>query len=216
MNFKLGDFVRFVDENLEGHITRIIDKDTIGVTDANDFEIPVLASKVTLVHGEMNRDDDPVDTGDGGASAIPQPTTKGFVKEGIYLALVSDPQNHAIAHFHLLNETSYQLLLSFTTERNGNFKGEFSGTLAPSSTKKIYSAKLGDIHSWPKFRLEVLYYSSSNIEPKAPLVYHQSIKGKDLSVAKQEIGLLKDKGWQIKLDSLAPVIDVEKLKQSFQ
>ena len=44
MQFKLGDFVRFVDENIEGYITRIIDKDTIGVTDSNDFEIPVQAA----------------------------------------------------------------------------------------------------------------------------------------------------------------------------
>ena len=57
MDLKLGDFVRFVDENIEGYITRIIDKDTIGVTDLNDFEIPVLASKVTLVHGDVHDND---------------------------------------------------------------------------------------------------------------------------------------------------------------
>jgi hypothetical protein len=216
MNLKLGDFVRFVDENLEGHITRIIDKDTIGVTDANDFEIPVLASKVTLVHGEMNRADDNEGGNTGDAAAIQALSEKEFIKEGVFLALITDPQNHAIAHFHLLNETSYQLLLSFTTERNGDFKGEFAGSVAPGSAKKIYSAKLGDIHSWPKFRLELLYHSTSNIEPQAPLVYHQSIKGKDLSVAKQEIAMLKEKGWQIRLDSSAPVLDLEKLKASFQ
>lgn len=212
MNLKLGDFVRFVDENLEGHITRIIDKDTIGVTDANDFEIPVLASKVTLVHGDHTRADDLEEN----TSSPQAPIAKDFIKEGIFLALITDPQNHAIAHFHLVNETSYQLLLSFTTERQGDFKGEFSGLVAASSAKKIYSAKLGDIHSWPKFRLELLYHTSANIEPQAPLLYYQNIKGKDLSVAKQEIVLLKEKGWQIKLDSSAPMIDLEKLKQSFQ
>lgn len=216
MNLKLGDFVRFVDENLEGHITRIIDKDTIGVTDANDFEIPVLASKVTLVHGEMNRADDNEAGNNDDASLIQPLTSKEFIREGIFLGLITDPQNHAIAHFHLVNETSYQLLLSFTTEKNGEFKGEFAGPVGPGSTKKIYSAKLGDIHTWPKFRIEALYYTTQSVEPKEPLAYHQSIKGKDLSVAKQAIPLLKDKGWQIQLDAPAHVIDLEKLKQSFQ
>ena len=51
MKYKLGDFVRFVDEKMEGHVTRIFDEQMIGVTGEDDFEIPVLASKVTTVHG---------------------------------------------------------------------------------------------------------------------------------------------------------------------
>ena len=51
MKHKLGDFVRFVDEKMEGFVTRIINDDMIGVTGDDDFEIPVLASKVTSVHG---------------------------------------------------------------------------------------------------------------------------------------------------------------------
>ena len=211
MNLKLGDFVRFVDENLEGHITRIIDKDTIGVTDANDFEIPVLASKVTLVHGEMKREDDYAEVSESKPLA-----TAEFITEGINLALITDQQNHALAHFHLVNETSYDLLVSFTTEKAGNFKGEFAGIMASSSTRKVYAAKLGDIHSWPKFRIEILFHTSANKEPKAPIVYHNNIKGKDLSVAKEQVALLKEKGWKIKLDVPAPSLDLEKLRQSFQ
>ena len=37
--FKLGDFVRFVDEKREGYVTRIIDAQTFGVTDTDVFEI---------------------------------------------------------------------------------------------------------------------------------------------------------------------------------
>ncbi|TKC07286.1 hypothetical protein [Pedobacter frigoris] len=209
MNYKLGDFVRFVDENLEGYITRIIDKDTIGVTDANDFEIPVLASKVTLVHGEVPEDE---------ITASKQTTITAqtpFVSDGIYLAIVSDQHSNSVGHFYLVNETSFQLPVSFSTEQGGNFKGEFVNIIAAGSTKKIYSAQLGDIHSWPKFRLEILYHTSLNIAPKPPIVFHQSIKGKDLSVAKQEITLLKQKGWLIKLDQPEAIIDADKLKASF-
>lgn len=56
MGFKIGDLVRFVDEPIEGHITSFQSNDLIGVTDDTGFEIPVQASKLTLVHGNMRRD----------------------------------------------------------------------------------------------------------------------------------------------------------------
>lgn len=209
MDLKLGDFVRFVDENIEGYITRIIDKTTIGVTDSNDFEIPVLASKVTLVHGDIP-DNDIVSNRP--ATAAPE---TAFVTEGVYLALITDQHSNSVVHFHLVNESSFQLLSSFTTEKNGVFKGEFAGIIAANSNKKIYSAQLGDIQIWPKFRLEVLFNTPASFEPKAPIIFHTNIKGKDLSVAKEEIGPLKQKGWIIKLEEQETIVDAEKLKASF-
>ncbi len=211
MNYKLGDFVRFVDENLEGYITRIIDKDTIGVTDSNDFEIPVLASKVTLVHGEVPEDDIV-----GNRPNISIPETE-FIAEGVFLGIITDQHSSSVAHFHLVNDSSFQLLTSLSTEKEGKFKGEFAGIISPGTTKKIYSAQLADIQLWPKFRIEVLFNTTANIEPKPPVTFNQAIKGKDLSVAKVEIALLKQKGWLIRLDESqsTSIIDAEKLKQSF-
>ena len=211
MNLNLGDFVRFVDENIEGTITRIIDKDTIGVTDANDFEIPVLASKVTLVHGDIPDDNTVVNNRQTVAAPVAE-----FKKEGIYLGLIADQHSAVVAHFHLINETSFQLLASMTTEKAGTYKGEFAALIPANSTKKIYSANMGDIQLWPKFNIEVLFSTAANIEPPAPLVYSESIKGKDLSVAKIEIALLKQKGWLIRLDVPEPVLDMQKLKEKFQ
>lgn len=209
MQFKLGDFVRFVDENIEGYITRIIDKDTIGVTDSNDFEIPVQATKVTLVHGEIP-DNDIVSN----RPAVVVPEAQ-FIKEGIYLGLITDQHSSSVAHFHLVNESSFQLLTSLTTEKGDHYKGEFAAIIPAHSTKKIYSAQLGDIQIWPKFKLEILFHTPADVEPKSAIVYHERIKGKDLSVAKEEIALLKQKGWLIRLDAPEALIDADKLKESF-
>ncbi|MHA4893191.1 hypothetical protein ACXZ1K_00455 [Pedobacter sp. PWIIR3] len=211
MDLKIGDFVRFVDENLEGYITRIIDKETIGVTDANDFEIPVMASKVTLIHGE-------IPTGSKLASNTAgqiQPIPTQFIKEGVFLAMVSDQHISSVAHFHLVNETSFTLLTSLSTEKNGAFKGEFAGIIHPNSTAKLYSANMSDIQLWPKFRLEILFNTKGDIESPEPILYNQALKGKDLSVAKVDIALLKTKGWSIRLDTPPPVLNAEKLKESF-
>lgn len=210
MNLNLGDFVRFVDENIEGYITRIIDKDTIGVTDANDFEIPVLATKVTLVHGDIPEDNDVVSNRPASIAPVAE-----FKKEGVYLALITDQHSTAVAHFHLVNETSFQLLASLYTEKSDTYKGEFAGAIPAGGTKKIFSANLGDIQLWPKFNIEILFSTPSNVAPPAPLVYSQQIKGKDLSVSKVEIALLKQKGWLIRLDEPEPLLDLQKLKASF-
>lgn len=209
MQFKLGDFVRFVDENIEGYITRIIDKDTIGVTDSNDFEIPVQATKVTLVHGEIP-DNDIVSN----RPAVVVPEAE-FIKDGIFLGLITDQHSSSVAHFHLVNNSSFQLLASLTTEKGDHYKGEFAAVVPAHATKKIYSAQLGDIQIWPKFRLEILFHTTANVAPKEPIVYHERIKGKDLSVAKEDIALLKQKGWLIRLDAPEALIDAEKLKESF-
>lgn len=209
MNYKLGDFVRFVDENLEGYITRIIDKDTLGVTDANDFEIPVLASKVTLVHGDVS---DNTSTEIDVKTAI---TEAQFIKDGIHLAIATDQHSNSVGHFYIVNESSFLLLSSFSTEKDGNSKGEFAGIIPANSTKRIYSVQLGDIHSWPKFRLEILFHTPLNTVHKPPLTFLKAIKGKDLSIAKKDIKLLNQKAWQFTLDSIDLEIDAEKIKASF-
>ena len=211
MELKLGDFVRFVDENLEGYVTRIIDKDMIGVTDSNDFEIPVMASKVTLIHGEIPDGNTIV----GNRPAVKASAPVEFVKTGIYIGLVSDQHSAAVAHFHLINNTSFDLLISLTTEKGGHFKGEFAGAVLAHTAKKIYSANMGDIQLWPKFRLEAIFHTSADQEPPQPIIFEQSIKGKDLSVAKEEIALLKTKGWLIRLDTPEVPLDLNKLKDSF-
>jgi hypothetical protein len=210
MDLKLGDFVRFVDENLEGYVTRIIDKETIGVTDANDFEIPVLATKVTIIHGEIP-DNDNIVSNRPKAVAVPEV----FVNEGIYLGLVSDQHSVSVAHFHLVNDTSFDLLIGLTTEKAGHFRGEYAGSVLAHSTKKIYSANMSDIQLWPKFKLQILYHTTADVDTPAPILYYESLKGKDLSVSKVDIAQLKAKGWLIRLDPPPAILDVEKLKESF-
>ena len=47
--YKIGDYVRFLNEKQEGVVTRIIDHQLVGVTIDGDFEITVLANEIVLV-----------------------------------------------------------------------------------------------------------------------------------------------------------------------
>jgi hypothetical protein len=209
MKYKLGDFVRFVDERMEGYVTRIIDETMIGVTGEDDFEIPVLASKVTSVHGHQTG----VKAGNINQSSAIIPAAEFKVK-GVYLGVVSDNKAASVVHFHLVNDTSNQLLATLKTEKQ-QFKGEYVGIIAPGSSAVIYSAQLADIQLWPKFNLQVLYYTQQDIAPEAPLLFNEKFKAKDFSGAKKVVPVINQQGWLIRLDEPEIVLDAEKLKESF-
>lgn len=210
MKYKLGDFVRFVEEKREGYITRIIDDQTIGVTGEDDFEIPVLASKVTSVHGReaavaaAKQQEETAETAAG-----------EFVAKGIYLAVIPEKQVTSVVQFYLINNTSYQILASFTTEKSQEFKGEYAGMVAPKTAVKVYSAALPDISIWPKFIFQLLYHSKQKVDFLDPLIYEERFKAKDFAGAKTAVHVLNQQGWQFQLDIGEVKVDAQKLKESF-
>ena len=209
MKYKLGDFVRFVDEKLEGFITRIIDEQMIGVTGDDDFEIPVPAAKVTLVHGYKAPGTATINPADKSPILAAE-----FKTKGVYLGVVPDEKANSVVHFHLINDTSFQLLATLITEKQG-FKGEYAGIIGPNSSAKVYSAQLADLQIWPKVVLNVLYFTAQDIEAPSPLTFAEKFKAKDFSGNKKNLPVINQQGWLIRLDEPELVIDAEKLKASF-
>ena len=209
MDFKLGEFVRFVDEKYEGYITRIIDENMIGVTGDDDFEIPVPANKVTRVHGHVYK-------GIENQAIAEQASASGeFRTTGVYLAVAPDNSKSSVVYFYLVNETSYQLLLTLNTEKDSRLKGSFAGIIAPQTASKIFSASLTELHNWPEFYIQALFYSSMETSQKPPLLFEVKFNAKNFSGSKKEAPLLKQQAWIFRLDSEELVIDPEKLKESF-
>jgi len=209
MDYRLGEFVRFVDEKREGYITRIIDDNMLGVTGDDDFEIPVPANKVTRVHGRM-----PEGIEDQSFAEKKVPAAE-FKHSGIFLAMISDPNKGSVVHFHFLNDTSFQLMVTLSTEKSGKHKGYFAGIVAPGTTLKIYSASLTDLNIWPTFLVQILYYSSQEVTVPDPVVFSEKFRARDFSGAKKQLPLLKENGWLFRLDKEEITIDPQKLKESF-
>jgi hypothetical protein len=209
MNYKLGEFVRFVNERREGYITRIIDESTLAVTDDDGFEIPVLASQVTRVHGKSDITDDST------LEKLSSTNASEFIGKGIFLALCPDKKSPSVLHFHLVNSSSWQLLFTFYTRNKNHTKGEYSGILKALSTEKIYSCSLNELDLWPEFKIMALLFSPGNEEIQKPIEFTEKFKAKDFSGAKKQHELLDHAGWLIQLDSPEVLIDAEKLKESF-
>lgn len=209
MQFKLGDFVRFVDEKREGYITRIIDAQTLGVTDTDGFEIPVAISNLTTVHGHEPNVVKP----DEFSPALTVVDDK-FIEEGVYIAVVEAHKASSVVHFTLLNRSSYQLLASLKTDLKGKYRGEFAGIIQAKGQAQLYSQNLADIEIWPEFNFQLLFFTTGNLKPKAPLILNRKFRAKDFSVSKGLINELNKYGWLIRLDEPVPLIDAQKLKES--
>ncbi|WP_029287453.1 Smr/MutS family protein [Pedobacter sp. R20-19] len=212
MKFKLGDFVRFVDEKREGYVTKIIDAQTLGVTDEDGFEIPVAISNLTSVHGH-------------GAVAeehdAPKPVQVNVpliskIENGIYVAVATDNKAGNVVHFHLQNQSPGVLLVSLTTERKEKYAGAFHGIIEAYQSALVYSASLADLDLWPEFSFQILISAKTDVKPVDPLVIRKKFRAKDFSSEQKELPIAKNKGWLIRLDDLAPItIDAQKLKESF-
>lgn len=208
INFKLGEFVRFVEERREGYVTRIIDEQTLAVTDEDGFEIPVLASQVTRVHGRSSNPDE--------AEVPKAPQNDGpFREHGVYLAVSGDKKAGTVVHFNLINTSSFICLATFQSSKKNIQKGEYYGIVHPGEAVQIFSASLNELDLWPEFKIQILKYSSGNFSSPEPISLTQKFRAKDFSSAKKAAPITELPSWTIQLDEPPPLIDAQKLKESF-
>lgn len=209
MKYQLGEFVRFVDENREGYITKIFNAEMVGVTGEDDFEIPVMVNNLTRVHGHQSNQNF--------AAAISETSAESvdFVEKGVFIAVIPDLNKGSVVHFYLINETSFQLFSTLKTNLKENFKGEFGNSIAPKSNAKVYSAALAELDLWPIFNFQTLFYTSTNKAIIKPLEFEVKFRAKDFSGSKTAVPQLKLQGWLVRMDEPELVINAEKLKESF-
>lgn len=206
MNFKIGDLVRFVDEPIEGHITSFQANDIVGVTDNSGFEIPVLASKVTLVHGNMRREDDEV-------AETPTPNAP-FIERGIYVA-VEGEQRLGLAKFYLVNHTSYNLLVSISEISGTKRTGLFSEKILKRNFSTFYSANFNQVGKWPNFQVQIIRHSKMFHTATNPIDKEFRVKPMDLILSKEHDEILDTKVWLFELDKPEENIGLNKLKDHF-
>ncbi len=206
--FKLGDFVRFIDEKREGYVTKVIDAQTLGVTDTDGFEIPVMAGNLTYVHGKSA----PLENE---GSKPPHLKIENRKSNGIFLGLTPDKNAKDVLHFYLVNDTKEVLLVSLIGSEKIKYSSIFYGILEPFRSAEIHLASLADLNIWPEFDFKILAHSLSNEKPIAPILFKKSFRAKDFSGEKKTIPMVEMKGWQVNLTETNLNIDPEKLKESF-
>lgn len=206
MKFKIGDFVRFVDEPIEGHITSFLEKDLIGVTDDTGFEIPVLQNKITLVHGNMRSIEDQEDS----TSTLPSK----FFEEGVFLGVAGE-QKDGLAKFYLVNETSYELLVH-VAKPEGNKKSSIFANVVPAREyQQIFTGNFSAVQKWPALQFQILRCSIKPHLQLPPIEQLIKVKPMDLIRSKEQLEVLPEKAWVYRLDVEEEDIGLDKLQDHF-
>lgn len=207
MNLKIGDLVRFVDEPIEGHITSIQANDLVGVTDDTGFEIPVLKSKLTLVHGNMRMPED-----DYEETAIQ--ANLPFVDKGIYIGIAGE-QKEGLAKFYIINETSYELLISISEVSGTKTTGVFANVVPKQDYAQIYTANFATIGKWPTFQIQIIRHTRQSSIQTQPISKEFRVKPLELINSKERVEMLNDKVWLYEIDKIEENIGLDKLKSHF-
>lgn len=206
MNLKIGDLVRFVDEPIEGYITSFQDNDIIGVTDDTGFEIPVLRSKVTLVHGNMRTIEDELDE-------VPARANMPFVDKGIFVGVAGE-QKDGLAKFFIINETSYELLVSVSEMSGTKTTGIFANSVPKHDYAQFYTANFSAVGKWPTFHLQIIRHTRMQQTQTQPISKEFRVKPMDLILSKERVDMLNDKVWLFEIDKEED-IGLDKLKSHF-
>ncbi|GAA4509857.1 MULTISPECIES: hypothetical protein [Sphingobacterium] len=207
MNLKIGDLVRFVDEPIEGYITSFQDNDIIGVTDDTGFEIPVLRSKVTLVHGNMRTIEDELDE-------VPARANMPFVDKGIFVGVAGE-QKDGLAKFFIINETSYELLVSVSEMSGTKTTGIFANSVPKHDYAQFYTANFSAVGKWPTFHLQIIRHTRMQQTQTQPISKEFRVKPMDLILSKERVDMLNDKVWLFEIDKEEEDIGLDKLKSHF-
>lgn len=207
MNFKIGDLVRFVEEPIEGHVTSIQANDILGVTDSTGFEIPVLKTKVTLVHGNMRMPEDDIEDGIADLN-LP------FIDKGIFVGIAGE-QKDGLAKFYLINETSYELLVSVSEVSGLKTTGVFGNVIPKQDYAQFHIANFAAVAKWPTFQIQIIQHSNVAHTQCQPLSKEFRVKPLDLINSKERVEMLNAKVWLYELDKEEEDIGLSKLKSHF-
>lgn len=209
MNFKIGDFVRFVDEAIEGYITSFGKDDLVGVTDDSGFEIPVLKSKITKVHEDTKA----IEKKEFIESAKLEEASSQFVEKGIFTVVIPDLETEQ-ASLQIMNETSFELLVSISLLEGKYSTGLLHTVIPAHSALPFFSNNLKKISKWPTFDIQIIKYSGLKAETQEPLAKKIKIQPIEISDRPKTISFLNAKGWVFALDN-EKELELDKLKSNF-
>lgn len=189
MKFKVGDRVKFLNENGGGVVSKIISPSMVNVAIEDGFEIPVMIGEILKIELDapvdspkhMFREDynininpvaEPIYETDDRNILLTGNSSKGTLAEGIYFAFVPHDQKWLITgllDLYLVNNTGFDILYSLFLEREDvGFKGFDYGSVNAASMVLLDSIDREDLGKWEKGIMQVLFHKDNDREVLSP------------------------------------------------
>ena len=169
MNFKIGDKVRFLNEKGEGIVSKIINKTSVGITIEDGFELPFAVSQLLLIYDESRIQSSVKYVEEPPVAPLEKKNlkpSKTVEKEGIYLAFSPEKENeiaHSAFNVWIINNTSYQLLFTYSIFSNDGFKTFETGHINSFEHELIETIDRKLLTESTTFKIDALFLMKKNI-----------------------------------------------------
>jgi len=167
---QIGDKVKFVNETLEGVITRLIDSKTVGVSIEDGFEIPVLKNEL-IITSPLNA----VEQYD--KKEVPSHSKIAIGESEISIWFEQSSQTWYRAN--VLNNSNSDLLLSVCVKQGKFFKPLFAGRVEKRTTYLFNTLNLVELDQWGTYSFRIIFHEQEAEVPRAPWYVEYTFKSKD-------------------------------------
>lgn len=167
---QIGDKVKFINENLEGVVTRLIDDKMVGVSVEDGFEIPVLKREV-MITTPINA----VEQHDKKKIEAAEKINIGESEISVWFEQSSQTWYKA----HLLNNSRSDILLSVTVKQNKVYKPLFGGRVEKHTSYLFNTLNLAELEAWGTYCFRIIFHENEALLPRAPWYLEYTFKAKD-------------------------------------
>jgi hypothetical protein len=201
MSLKLGDKVRFVNENMQGVVTSLNGK-IAGVTIEDDFEIPVAINEVVKIN-----EDAPAKEEKG---SITQKTRFVKVYEGIHIAFERINETLLDLKFH--NSESDLIAYAYHQKKTNNtFELVKNGELEIEHHVSLGRFDLEKFNTWPEMAFQVMHINERENTFKPQLVKTIKLSAKEFHASFKQCYFLGKQAYTFRLDEAVNKADLQKL-----
>jgi hypothetical protein len=197
---KLGDHVRFLNENMQGVVTNITGK-IIGVTIEDDFEIPIASNELIKMEEPIAKKEEP--------AFITKKTTFVKVHSGIHIAFERLSETRLQLKLH--NSESDIIAFAYYTKNNNQYELRKHGTLEIETNLSLGEFNLEAFNHWPDAAFQIMYMNEKGNDFKPQLVKHIKWNAKEFHASFKQCYFLGKQAYSFRLDESINHGDIQKL-----
>ncbi|MES2558256.1 MAG: DUF2027 domain-containing protein [Bacteroidota bacterium] len=197
---KLGDKVRFVNENMQGVVTNINGK-IIGVTIEDDFEIPVASNEVVKIEEVVAKKDEPV--------FITKKSNFVKVHSGIHIAF--ERLSETALELKLHNSESDIISFAYFQKNNQTFELRQQGTIALETYISLGKFNLEQFNTWPEMAFQLMFVNESGNDFKPQLIKTMKMNAKEFHASFRQCYFLGKQAYTFRIDEAINKTDIQKL-----
>lgn len=191
MKFQPGDKVSFINEKQQGVVKKNLGNNMVVVEIEDGFEFPVRENELvktgTVLIDKKNLPAEVIEK-------FPESDTSTFdllcADKTAIIAAIPEGTGSILTGpllYHVINRTAYDMVFTFYSRKNNQWKGLHKGIVNSSSSLELYRFKREEMIDIQSFLFTALLYNESNLHQVSPIRHEFAVLLPTLQHASKEI-----------------------------